>query len=187
MTSGVSWILHHRLNYTKSALLISTTWLIVRCLISKRRSTVEDVWSLHEDGVSLTKGTATWIGAQWNTLNCGCSRVLEFRPVWELERHKSGSPPLLLSLDPHLKQLPDQAWCTRHMCRARAEKVLDITVHVAMVWDSQPQNKLSKTRTRRNMKATKGLIFKMVELINVSSAELQTSAMWKAQTLFFGV
>lgn len=37
------------------------------------------------------------------------------------------------------------------------------------------------------MKATKGLIFKMVELINVSSAELQTSAMWKAQTLFFGV
>lgn len=58
-------------------------------------------------------------------------------PVWELERHKSGSPLVLINAGPHLKQ-PHRFQTTDGPQDAGAEQgqrslVLAITAHVAMV------------------------------------------------------
>lgn len=168
-------------DWTKPSLIISSTWLI-----SKKTSS-GDVWSLCEDGYSLTKGTTIWVGAQEKPTQLCVLRVAGIQAGLGAEEAQDWLSSAADTTDPHLKQ-SHSSQTTAHAQHVGAEQgqrslVLAITAHLAMVWDTQPQAKLSKTRTWKKItytEATKGLIFKMVAPINVSSAELKTSAKLKA-------
>lgn len=158
---------------------------------NKRRSTLEDVWSLHKDEISLTKGMV-WTGSQqkWSEMcvlrDAEIQTSLEAREAQEWISTAAENPWPSSQPSP---QLPDHSWCTGHRYRARAGSLFPaLTAHLATVWNTQPQAKLSNTSTWKkitHMKAKKGLFFKMVWPINVSAAELQTLQSFRHRSGYF--
>lgn len=130
----------------------------------QRISTLEDIWNLHEDEISLTKGFI-WTGSQQKQNHVCVLRDAEIEASLGAREAQmwlstaAGNP--WPSPQP-APQLPGDSWCTGHRYRARAGILFPaITAHLAMVWDTQSQAKLSNTNTWKKitpMKAKKGLM-----------------------------